>query len=92
VKGPNPQGEICYNSIDDDCDGKVDETEICNVQFTCKNGVRDLNEDDVDCGGACKKQCESPGLPYGMVLLAGGIILLIFVFAFSIIRGRAQSS
>ena len=51
--------DLCNNSLDDDCDGQVDEG--CQVQQqnqtpqtgTCFNNVQDGDETGIDCGGSC---------------------------------------
>jgi hypothetical protein len=48
-----PQEEICYDGLDNDCDGVADPSKYCNPDVTCNNGIKDLNEMDVDCGGNC---------------------------------------
>jgi MYXO-CTERM domain-containing protein len=63
--GCNPQGEICYNGVDDDCDGTVDEgclpcvsqPEICDGKDNNCNGLIDEGYVSVPCGsniGECK--------------------------------------
>lgn len=83
VGGVKPKAEeICYNSLDDNCNGQVDEG--CIPSITCQNGKKDINEQDVDCGGSCQP-C---GLPYNWILVAGGIILLIVAVAMLELKGR----
>lgn len=48
--------EVCYDDIDNDCDGKTDE--FCDIQVTCHNKLKDINELGVDCGGDCERECE----------------------------------
>jgi hypothetical protein len=81
--GPDPAGEICYNGLDDDCDGQEDEG--CNLEATCRNGIWDLNEDGLDCGGACGNPCQYP-LPWMMV--GAGVIILIVLFVVLTLRGK----
>lgn len=50
--------EICYNGLDDNCNSETDEG--CVPQNTCKNGIKDLNEDGRDCGGDCENRCTQP--------------------------------
>lgn len=75
--GTRPNPEVCYNEVDDNCNGETDEN--CSPDFTCRNGMQDLNEQGIDCGGQCPEAC---GLPYGWILFALGVILLIGVAAF----------
>ncbi len=80
---PNPGGEICYNSLDDDCDGETDER--CNTALTCKNEIWDLNEEGVDCGGDCSVACEYP-LPW--IILAFIVIGIIVTLIILEIKGK----
>jgi hypothetical protein len=80
-KRPEPE-EICYNNLDDNCNGKVDDG--CTPSITCQNGKQDLNEEGVDCGGPCQP-C---GLPYNWILVAGGVILLIVAVAMLELKGK----
>ncbi|MFQ5647717.1 MAG: MopE-related protein [Candidatus Aenigmatarchaeota archaeon] len=82
--GLQPVEEVCYDSIDNNCDGEADEN--CLLEFTCRNGVKDLNEDGIDCGGPCPRACafgETP-MPY-FILAALGILLIIAVGALSVL-------
>ncbi|MBU0953404.1 MAG: putative metal-binding motif-containing protein [Nanoarchaeota archaeon] len=47
--------DICYNNLDDDCDGIADE--FCTQEITCANGIQDLNEEGIDCGAECGNVC-----------------------------------
>jgi len=49
--GVNPATEIC-NGVDDDCDGSVDEGDVCCANH-CTNGIQDCGEAGVDCKGGC---------------------------------------
>ena len=55
-----PIPEICTNTLDDDCDGEINEgcTSATNATpsptQTCFNNVQDGDEIGVDCGGVCK--------------------------------------
>lgn len=81
--GTQPSGEICYNGQDDDCDGTVDEG--CNLDYTCNNNIQDLNEDGVDCGLSCPKQCFNSGM---WMIIAGIMILAILGVWFLVMRNR----
>jgi hypothetical protein len=67
-----PVSEICYNNLDDNCDGEVDE--ICTPDITCYNMVQDQNEEGIDCGGPCPKNCETLFI---WMIVAGMLILII---------------
>lgn len=71
--GVQPGEEICYNSLDDNCDGQVDE--FCSPDFTCFNGIQDLNEDGIDCGGECDTACGFD--PFYLYFIAIGLIFLV---------------
>jgi len=42
---------------------------------TCNNGIRDLNENGIDCGPECPENC-APDMT-GMLLILFGIIILV---------------
>lgn len=67
-----PRGEICYNGLDDNCDGNIDDG--CDPEYTCQNGIQDLNENGVDCGEFCPDNCTSG--PFWMIV-AGVVILFL---------------
>jgi len=69
----DPKAEICYNEIDDDCDGEVDEG--CDPSYTCANRLQDLNENGVDCGDDCPRKCMAG--PVWMVI--AGVMIFIFL-------------
>ncbi|RLJ09765.1 MAG: hypothetical protein DRP15_02510, partial [Candidatus Aenigmatarchaeota archaeon] len=81
--GVQPRNEICYDNKDNDCDGEVDEQ--CTPEITCYNGIQDLNEDGIDCGGPCEKECEVKiTLPW--ILIATGSIILIVVISYLLMQ------
>ncbi len=46
------------NSLDDDCDGQTDEgcTQLtANATTNCFNGIKDGDEEGIDCGGSCRR-------------------------------------
>jgi len=72
--------DICGNSLDDDCDTEVDED--CDFfSVTCFNGVMDENEEGVDCGGRCPRECLGLGNLYifiiGVIILLAALILIL---------------
>jgi hypothetical protein len=71
-----PAAEICYNNMDDDCDGQRDEG--CDPEYSCTNGIQDLNEAGVDCGGPCPTQCMSG--PFWMIIAGVAILVLLGVW------------
>jgi len=81
--GPDPRGELCYNKLDDNCDGETDEN--CVIALTCKNDAWDLNEDGVDCGGECPNPCEYPA-PW--IIISIVVISFITVFIILEIKGK----
>ncbi|MBN2101382.1 MAG: LamG domain-containing protein [Candidatus Aenigmarchaeota archaeon] len=54
--GNTPTTEIC-DSIDNDCDGKIDEGCYGSELTSCENGIRDGREEGIDCGGPCPDEC-----------------------------------
>lgn len=53
--------EICGNGFDDDQDGLSDCAELeclSDPLCQCQNGLQDLTEDGIDCGGNCPSGCE----------------------------------
>jgi len=81
--GVEPLTEICYNNIDEDCDGVVDNPDVCSPVITCYNGIQDLNEDGIDCGGPCEPCGGS--FPWlwigaGAVIVAAAVLLYFFKF------------
>ena len=82
VDGIGPSAEICYNSLDDDCDSETDEG--CDPEYTCRNGIKDLNEDGVDCGGPCLRECAMG--PIWMI--AGGVMILVFLGIWALVMKK----
>ncbi|RLI98127.1 MAG: hypothetical protein DRO99_01485 [Candidatus Aenigmatarchaeota archaeon] len=76
--GVTAKAEICYNNEDDDCDGLVDEG--CEVNYTCQNGIQDLNEDGIDCGGPCPNQCSTG--PLWMIIAGVMILVMLGIWSF----------
>ena len=50
-----PSTEICDDTLDNDCDDKIDlNDESCKVtSVSCYNKIQDANEQGIDCGGPC---------------------------------------
>jgi hypothetical protein len=82
-----PIDEICYNEIDDDCDGDVDE--YCSPEYSCNNGIKDINEDGVDCGGPCPNMCEV-GIPWTLMITAGILILIVLAVLVLYFRSKGK--
>ncbi len=62
---PNPAGELCGNSVDDDCDGLVDEPD-CVPAVNCGDGVVEgaeaCDDGNAGAGDGCDTQCNvEPG-------------------------------
>ncbi|MBL7206416.1 MAG: putative metal-binding motif-containing protein [Candidatus Aenigmarchaeota archaeon] len=77
-----PVSEVCYDSLDNDCDGTVDEG--CIIEDTCKNRIKDINEVGIDCGGVCTTICADP---FPFMIIAILVILIIVIFAVLQIKG-----
>jgi hypothetical protein len=73
--GIQPQVEICYDSLDNNCNGKTDD--LCDTKVTCFNKMKDLNEMATDCGGPCAKQCTD----YTMWILFTVVVVAIIISA-----------
>ncbi|MFQ5647773.1 MAG: MopE-related protein, partial [Candidatus Aenigmatarchaeota archaeon] len=80
--GIGPRAEICYNDIDEDCDGVADNPSVCSPMVTCYNGMQDLNEDGIDCGGPCDPCAELPWLWVGAGLVIVTLAALLYFFKF----------
>jgi hypothetical protein len=74
--------EICYNELDDSCNGQADEG--CMPEVTCFNSLKDLNEEGIDCGGPCQKRCET----LSMWMIVGGVFMLMFVGVWLLVLKR----
>lgn len=61
--GKNPLPEICDDSLDNDCDGKIDKADddcidgINDISDSCFDHIKNQGEDEIDCGGPCSP-CE----------------------------------
>lgn len=79
--GVQPSPEICWNHIDENCDGSSDEG--CSLAVTCTNSLKDVNEEGVDCGGSCPNACFDPNtilfVAIGALLLVAIIVLVVFM-------------
>lgn len=81
--GPDPRGELCYNGLDDNCNGVMDEG--CNIGFTCSNDEWDMNEDGVDCGGDCPDPCSYP-IPW----IIFSVIIIGFIVTFIVLEMKGK--
>jgi len=78
--GVNPlDEEICGNLEDDDCDNEVDEG--CP---DCFNNIMDGDEQGIDCGGSCAKECPQPA--WWIILVVAAIIIIVLLLVFLRIR------
>jgi hypothetical protein len=80
-----PKDEICYNGKDEDCNGVIDDSSVCDPEFTCRNGMRDVNEDGVDCGGPCPDACNDVGT---WMIVAGVLLLIITGIGYIAFTGK----
>ncbi len=76
----SPRPEICFNDVDEDCDGTVDE-DCGSASIACRNGVQDAFEQGVDCGGPCNPCEETRNAVMLIAIFAGaiGVIFLVYV-------------
>jgi hypothetical protein len=74
----------CTGTIkDNNCDGSTaDEEKTCN---TCSNGIKDGNEEGVDCGGDCPA-C----FVWGWLFLTAGGVVILLILAFVWLHFRKQ--
>jgi hypothetical protein len=77
--------EVCYNEVDDDCDGIADEA--CSTYETCRNRVKDINEQGVDCGGACPEECEDD--IYWILITIIVVVIAAFVL-YGVLAGKTS--
>ncbi|GEM_PF-1228155 len=73
-----PTEEVCFNHADDDCDGEIDED--CEIPPACLNGIQDVGEEGVDCGGPCPERCENIFIWIVMAVVVIGVLLLVWIF------------
>jgi hypothetical protein len=79
-----PTFEICGNNLDDDCDGETDEG--CE---TCNNGIKDGDEEGVDCGGSCSP-CQ-PNPLWFILIIIGITTLIILVIIIGYLKSRGET-
>jgi len=70
-----PVEEVCGDNLDNDCDGVTDEPD-CVPSVKCANGIKDPEEEGIDCGEFCKKPCPDMTIWYA-VSLVGAILLAL---------------
>lgn len=75
-KAVGPQQETCENDVDDNCDGQINEG--CPEKQACGNGIKDGNEEGVDCGGSCAP-CTALTADSGALLLAVAVLIIIVI-------------
>jgi hypothetical protein len=77
--GAQPTTEIC-DGKDNDCDGAIDEGCFGPQKNTCQNGIKDGNEEGIDCGGSCPTLCK-PGddkkIPQNSWMLVFGVLVAV---------------
>ncbi len=65
-----PVAEL-LDGVDNNCNGEIDEEST--LELTCRNNVKDNDEQGIDCGGSCPASCQP--IPIGPGLIAFGIML-----------------
>jgi hypothetical protein len=70
-----PESEKC-DRVDNDCDGQVDEGDVCEKANTCGNGVKDGDEEGVDCGGVCQKCPEKGEIELWVIVAIVAVIVI----------------
>jgi hypothetical protein len=82
--------EDCFNDLDDDCDGEVNNG--CeDIAVTCSNNIQDGNEYGVDCGGVCLNPCPIPLEipPYtGLLMIIAGLVLLFVLVLWDLWKAK----
>lgn len=73
--GVGPVNEVCFNNIDENCNGIVDDG--CPPIDQCSNGIFDKEEEGLDCGGICPRGCEAIPLIYIFASIVGILILAV---------------
>ncbi len=73
--GIQPTEEICYDRVDNNCNGETDEG--CDPDVTCSNGVQDLNENGIDCGPACPRKC--PNMLSWVLIASGALVIIVLL-------------
>ncbi|MFH1977719.1 MAG: putative metal-binding motif-containing protein [Candidatus Aenigmatarchaeota archaeon] len=86
--GISATSELCYNNLDDNCNGQRDEG--CKpAENTCINGKWDSNEDDVDCGGICPLDCE-PKEYWFLLIMAGVAIFVVLIILVGYFKSQGK--
>jgi len=75
----SPVQEICYDNKDNDCDGEIDDYEICNPDVTCFNGIWDINEEGTDCGGVCDQPCKEGDSTMILIIVIVVVVAAVFI-------------
>jgi len=79
--------ELCNNNIDDNCDGRIDEG-CTPPDDLCTNGVQDYEEDGVDCGGICPKECGSDMWLY--LIFAGLAVFIVLILLVGYFKSKGR--
>jgi hypothetical protein len=75
-----PVEEVCHDGLDNDCDGTTDEPD-CVVSIKCVNGIKDEEEQGIDCGAFCNVPCPDYTIWYISAVM-GSILLGVGTYIF----------
>lgn len=81
-----PMLEVPNNGLDDDCDGQTDEG---SAVVSCFDGIKNGNEESVDCGGSCLKGCGAGFFEIDLMLVAVVVVIIIIaVLVYFVLRSK----
>jgi hypothetical protein len=89
---PGMQDEIC-NGIDDNCNGATDEGCGAAEENHCQNGIKDSDEEGIDCGDSCTPCFAMPAVSTWILVFAviAAVIAIFGIFMGSFWKGEKKS-